>query len=496
MALGMILENGWPECGPGDCDQLTIPGTPLKLPIRRGIPHRIMQAFFRDMDAYIEPANNSRGYTDEGSWTEDNSVYTSNHKGATAVDWNWSDHAFGVKDGGWDGSVLIRGSQVPAVRELLAFYTFEGLQLIWWGNDWRSPIDGMHFQMGYGTATPEGMAKCQRFINQFIRPDGYSTYRRGSVSPTAPTAVDVLARATGLTPARAAQILPTMSAGLRQAECTTPQRGAQFIAHTGHESDDFNATEEYASGAAYEGRCSDLGNCHPGDGVRFKGRTWIQITGRAHYTEFSRWAFDRGLVPSPTYFVDRPTELADMKWAGIGAAWYWTVSRPMNALVDAGESATWGKYRGFEAVTAAINGGTNGLAERRARYNRALALGDQLLTLTAPTESVDPLEELLMIEVHSWSIYAKPGEGKIPVYKLIQALDAHGPHEPYWEQRARGGDLNAIQDLARVAQNGPWNFALNRYVDDPVAKRQALSVLLEIQAAHPEWITAATPGKA
>ncbi|ORA25152.1 glycoside hydrolase family 19 protein [Mycobacterium aquaticum] len=313
--------------------------------------------------------------------------------------------------------------------------------------------------------------------------------------PGSPAAVDVLARATGLTPDRAAQILTTMSDGLRQAECTTPPRSAAFIANTGHESANFNATEEYASGDAYEGR-RDLGNTQPGDGRRFKGRTWIQITGRANYTDFSRWAFDRGLVSSPTYFVDRPTELADLRWAGVGAAWYWTVQRPMNALVDAGENARWGDYRGFAAVTAAINGGTNGIDQRRTRYNRALALGDQLLTLTAPTEPVDELEELLMLEVHSWSIYAKPGEEKIPVYKLIQALDAHGAHEPYWEDQARIGNLDAIHDLARVAANGVWNFDLNRYVDNPIAKRQALNVLLEIQAAHPEWITAATPGKA
>ncbi|OBC11448.1 hypothetical protein A5784_35220 [Mycobacterium sp. 852013-50091_SCH5140682] len=305
-----------------------------------------------------------------------------------------------------------------------------------------------------------------------------------------PAAVDVLARATGLTLARAAQILPTMSDGLRQAQCTTPVRSAQFIAHTGHESANFNATEEYASGAAYEGRCSDLGNCQPGDGVRFKGRTWIQITGRAHYAEFSRWAFDRGLVPSPTYFVDRPTELANLRWAGIGAAWYWTVSRPMNALVDAGDNARWGDYRGFAAVTAAINGGTTGIDERRARYNRAIALGDQLLTLTAPTEPVDPLEELLMLEVESWSIYADPGEPKIPAVQMLQALDAHGPHEPYVEKQARAGDLDAIRRIARTAGGK------GKYGTAPGPVKQALSVLIEIQAAHPEWITAATPGKA
>jgi predicted chitinase len=323
--------------------------------------------------------------------------------------------------------------------------------------------------------------------------------------PGSPAAVDVLARATGLAPARAAQILPTMSDGLRQAQCTTPVRSAQFIAHTGHESANFNATEEYASGAAYEGRCSDLGNCQPGDGVRFKGRTWIQITGRTHYAEFSQWAFDRGLVPSPTYFVDRPTELADLRWAGIGAAWYWTVSRPMNALVDAGENAQWGDYRGFAAVTAAINGGTTGIDERRARYNRAIALGDQLLTLTAPTESVDPLEELLMMELESLSPFATPGEPKIRGEVMLQAIDAVG-HRLLVLDDCELGDEDAILRLVRAARGKDskytdpasvrkWRAALTKFIrrtaiDAASGDATALQILAHLEAKYPDVLQA------
>ncbi|NEP01880.1 MAG: DUF4231 domain-containing protein [Symploca sp. SIO2E9] len=61
---------------------------------------------------------------------------------------------------------------------------------------------------------------------------------------------------------------------------------AYILATAEHESHLGQWMTEFASGSAYEGR-RDLGNTQPGDGKRYKGRGYTQLTGRTNYQRWS-----------------------------------------------------------------------------------------------------------------------------------------------------------------------------------------------------------------
>jgi predicted chitinase len=170
---------------------------------------------------------------------------------------------------------------------------------------------------------------------------------------------------------RYGQLSPAAAQCLTECECMTVNRIAMWCAQVGHESLGLCYMEEIADGSAYEGR-EDLGNIYPGDGVKFKGRGPIMVTGRHNYTVCSEWAFYEGLVPSPTFFVDQPEEMASDTYGFTGTTWYWTTQRPMNEAADAGD---------IELATYYVNGGYHGLDDRTARWNYCLGMGDELLGL-------------------------------------------------------------------------------------------------------------------
>ena len=138
----------------------------------------------------------------------------------------------------------------------------------------------------------------------------------------------------------------------------TPLRRAHFLAQVGHESGELRFRRELASGAAYEGR-QDLGNTQPGDGPRYKGRGLIQLTGRANYAEYGRaLGREAELLEHPERVADEIDLCIDV------AAWFWS-RRELNALADRDD---------LTAITRRINGGLNGLEDRRRLLKRCKAL--------------------------------------------------------------------------------------------------------------------------
>ena len=174
-----FTENGWPSCNANQLDRRPIPGTNIVIPLQQGLPRTVIAAFVADFHMKVESLMNARGGTDEGGWTPTNSVWNSNHLGGTAVDLNWSEHHFKISLSGFSPA------EVAELPKLLEFYTYKGLKLIFWGEDWQSPKDPMHFQMGYNTY--ENRHLVQEFVDKFIRPDGFSTYVKcGSSVPSTP----------------------------------------------------------------------------------------------------------------------------------------------------------------------------------------------------------------------------------------------------------------------------------------------------------------------
>lgn len=181
---------------------------------------------------------------------------------------------------------------------------------------------------------------------------------------------DLLIAAVGCAPSRADLFAPHLDAACRHYGIDTPARLAAFLAQIGHESGAFRWVRELAEGGAYEGR-ADLGNTQPGDGRRYLGRGLLQITGRANYQLMAARLRGQG-APD---FEASPDALEDPQWAAWSAADWWDV-RGLSALADRGE---------FDAITRRINGGTNGAADRRQRWERAKAALAAVETTPAPT---------------------------------------------------------------------------------------------------------------
>lgn len=174
----------------------------------------------------------------------------------------------------------------------------------------------------------------------------------------------------------ASKFLPYVIDTCDKFSINTPSRMLNFLAQVGHESGGLFYTEELASGSAYEGR-ADLGNTQKGDGIKFKGRGLIQITGRANYKAVSA-ALRTDFILNPTFLGGKNvTKCSDvqLKNAAASAGWFWN-NRKLNALADQIDIIksidTGNNLIVFQKITKVINGGYNGLPDRLNRYKAGL----------------------------------------------------------------------------------------------------------------------------
>ncbi len=118
------------------------------------------------------------------------------------------------------------------------------------------------------------------------------------------------------------------------------------------------ANQEAIANCIYGGAfgLEELGNTQPGDGWYFRGGGPMQATGRDNYTRFAD-AMDMDVVAAVNWV--RTTIAGGVMFA----AWFWE-ENDINRLADT---------PGVDDESRKINGGTNGLADRRARFDRLVA---------------------------------------------------------------------------------------------------------------------------
>ena len=134
----------------------------------------------------------------------------------------------------------------------------------------------------------------------------------------------------------------------------TPLRMAHFLAQVLHETNGLKQLCEAGKPAYFskydKGNLAKmLGNTQKGDGLKYRGRGFLMITGRSNYQAYQNSGFCIGDIMSQPELLE--TQNGSVK----SGMWYWW-KHGLNALADKDDVL---------AVTKKINGGTNGLDSRK-----------------------------------------------------------------------------------------------------------------------------------
>jgi putative chitinase len=186
----------------------------------------------------------------------------------------------------------------------------------------------------------------------------------------------------GIIPVNVIEQLPDT---MNRFQINTPLRLAHFLAQCAHESGNFKftvenlnysaqalmsvfrkyfPTEALASQYARQPQkianfvyANRMGNGSPesGEGFGFRGRGYIQLTGKTNYSLFNEFV-EEDIIKNP--------DLVATKYPLLSAGWFWDTNK-LNAIADRGASE-----EVVTAVTRRVNGGTNGLADRIFKFNQ------------------------------------------------------------------------------------------------------------------------------
>ena len=172
-------------------------------------------------------------------------------------------------------------------------------------------------------------------------------------------------------------------------EINTPLRLAHFLSQCGHESGQFRVVNENLNYGAkgllgifkkyfptedkakiYERKPEKIANLvyasrmgngpeSSGDGYKYRGRGYIQLTGKNNYVAFGK-AINEDIAANP--------DLVATQYPLLSAAWFWS-SNGLNTIADKGATDA-----DVTAITKRVNGGTIGLPDRIKHFKEYYAL--------------------------------------------------------------------------------------------------------------------------
>lgn len=180
------------------------------------------------------------------------------------------------------------------------------------------------------------------------------------------------------------ELVSALNTFLPQYGIDTKKRVDAALSCWGIETDYFRTTEEYASGADYEGR-KDLGNTQKGDGKKFKGRGVGQTTGRYNYGQLNKTIGPKLGID----FLETPERLDEIPVAVESACIFWQ-SHNLNQYADAKQ---------IKQLNAVVNRGDPnktplGWAKRNELYSKCFRyVPEDVFADIEPAAPVEPIDD-------------------------------------------------------------------------------------------------------